>query len=67
MPGPTDLGDVRRRNPSPVLRTLDAHAPCARSDIRAATGLVNGTVASLVDDLVARGLVAELGTGDRPG
>ncbi|WP_432534419.1 ROK family protein [Kineococcus arenarius] len=62
MPGPTDLGDVRRRNLSLVLRTLDAHAPCARSDIRAATGLVNGTVASLVDDLVARGLVAELGT-----
>ncbi|MDN4474694.1 ROK family protein [Demequina sp. SYSU T00192] len=61
MTGPADNAEVRRTNMALVMRALAALSPCSRTDIRAATGLVSGTVSSIVDDLVARGLVVETG------
>lgn len=61
MPPPVDVALVRRRNMSLVLRTLDARAPCSRSELREATGLVSGSVTTMVEELSARGLVEELG------
>ncbi|WP_307864426.1 ROK family transcriptional regulator [Arthrobacter sp. PvP023] len=61
MTSPIDSADVRRHNMSLVLRSLADHEPCSRSEIRAATRLVSGTVTTVVEDLMARGLVLETG------
>lgn len=61
MNGPADTAEVRRTNLALVLQELYAQAPCSRTDLRAATGLVSGTVSSIVDELVVRGLVVETG------
>ncbi|QHT58018.1 ROK family protein [Cellulomonas sp. H30R-01] len=58
-------GSLREHNLGLVLRqVLDAAAtgatPPSRADVAAATGLTRATVSSLVDRLVAGGLVAEL-------
>lgn len=67
MNRPTDTAEVRRSNLALVLRALDRLAPCSRTDLRAATGLVSGSVSSLVDELIARGLVVEAGKVVSPG
>ncbi|MCV2393878.1 ROK family protein [Actinotalea sp. M2MS4P-6] len=61
MKGPSDVAEIRRANLALTLQTLDELAPCSRTDLRHATGLVSGSVSSLVDELVARGLVVEPG------
>jgi predicted NBD/HSP70 family sugar kinase len=52
---------VRRHNRALVLQTVAGEQPVWRARIAALTGLTRGTVSSLVDDLLAAGLVAELG------
>lgn len=61
MEPPTDVGEVRQANLARVLGALDQLAPCSRTDLRAVTGLVSGSVSSIVDELVSRGLVIETG------
>uniref|UniRef100_A0AAU3H3Y1 ROK family transcriptional regulator n=1 Tax=Streptomyces sp. NBC_01401 TaxID=2903854 RepID=A0AAU3H3Y1_9ACTN len=58
---PADSAAVRRGNLSLVLRRIAAHGPCARTEIATATGLVHASVTALVADLIARGLVEEVG------
>ncbi|WP_405847796.1 ROK family protein [Streptomyces sp. NBC_01518] len=62
MNAPADSADVRRRNLALVLRYLDAHGPCARTEVATGTGLVHATVTALVTELIDRGLVAEAGS-----
>lgn len=59
---PADSADVRRRNLALVLRYLDAHGPCARTEVAAGTGLVHASVTALVAELIDRGLVREAGS-----
>ncbi|MDN4489586.1 ROK family protein [Demequina sp. SYSU T00068] len=61
MNGPADTAEVRRTNLSLVMRALDAQSPASRTDLRAATGLVSGTVSSIVDELIGRGILIESG------
>lgn len=61
MNGPADTAEVRRTNLSLVMHALDAQSPCSRTDLRAATGLVSGTVSSIVDELIGRGILIESG------
>ncbi|MFF3505642.1 ROK family protein [Streptomyces sp. NPDC003247] len=67
MNAPADSAAVRRGNLSLVLRHIAAHAPCARTEIAAATGLVHASVTALVADLMARGLVREDGAASGGG
>ncbi|MFJ9246662.1 ROK family transcriptional regulator [Streptomyces sp. NPDC101776] len=62
MNAPADSADVRRGNLALVLRYLDAHGPCARTEVAAGTGLVHATVTALVAELIDRGLVREAGS-----
>jgi len=62
MNAPADSADVRRRNLALVLRYLDAHGPCARTEVAVGTGLVHATVTALMAELIDRGLVAEAGS-----
>lgn len=58
---PAGQRTVRTRNLALALRRIaDAPEPVSRADIAAATGLTRATSSSLVDELVACGLVAEL-------
>jgi predicted NBD/HSP70 family sugar kinase len=57
---PAGQHTVRRHNRALVLRTVAADEPVSRARIAARTGLTRGTVSSLVDELLAAGLVAEL-------
>ena len=58
---PAGSADVRRRNLSLVLRHIAAHGPCARTELADATGLVNGSITALAAELIAAGLVHEVG------
>src|SRR5690606_31836146 len=60
---------ARSHNRALVLQTLYRSGPVSRADLARATGLTRVTVSDLVADLLADGLVVELGTrGDsRPG
>lgn len=51
--------DVRRRNLSALLRHVHVHGPSSRSELTVATGLNRSTIATLVAELMARGLVRE--------
>ena len=51
---------VRRHNRALVLHTVATDEPVSRARISARTGLTRGTVSSLVEELIAAGLVAEL-------
>jgi len=66
----TTSDDVRRLNLGRVLRQVHTHGQVTRSDLVAATGLNRSTVAGLVNELSAEGLVAEVaghgGTVGRP-
>jgi predicted NBD/HSP70 family sugar kinase len=57
---PAGQHTVRRHNRALVLRTVAADEPVSRARIAAGTGLTRGTVSSLVEELLAAGLVAEL-------
>lgn len=54
--------DVRRHNLALVLRQASARGRISRAEIARATGLTKGTVSVLVQDLLRRGLLVELGT-----
>ncbi|MBB4689629.1 ROK family protein [Amycolatopsis jiangsuensis] len=61
MASPADTADVRRHNTSLVLRQVAEAGVSSRADIRRATGLVSGSVTSIVADLLSRGLLVEPG------
>ncbi|MCP2336155.1 ROK family transcriptional regulator [Actinomadura rupiterrae] len=63
MTGPARTQGVRRHNLSLLLRHLDEHGPCSRTELAQATGLVPASVTTLVTDLISRGLVTETETG----
>lgn len=70
MRGVNDIGqsvdrlDVRRHNLSLVLRQLSTAGVHSRASVAADTGLTRATVSSLVDELIRRGLVKEVGQAD---
>jgi predicted NBD/HSP70 family sugar kinase len=57
---PLGIGAVRRHNLAVVLREVVDAAPLSRAAIAGRTGLTRGTVSSLVDELLADGLLREL-------
>jgi len=59
---PARQPSLREHNLALVLREVAAAGPVSRARIAAATGLTKATVSTLVDTLVAGGLVRELGT-----
>ncbi|NJQ00380.1 ROK family transcriptional regulator [Streptomyces zingiberis] len=62
--------DIRTANRYGVLRQIIARSPVSRQDLAAATGLSLATVATLVGELLALGLLTEVGfeesAGGRP-
>jgi predicted NBD/HSP70 family sugar kinase len=58
---PADQATVRRSNLSLVLRHVSERGSRSRSLVAAETGLNKTTVTSLVGELVARGLIKEIG------
>ncbi|MEH0982504.1 ROK family transcriptional regulator [Micromonospora sp. CPCC 205556] len=58
---PTDQLSLRRANLSRVLVHLREHGPRSRATIATGTGLHKATVSSLVDELLTRRLVREVG------
>ena len=61
-PRPTDQSDVRRHNAALVLDCVRATGPLSRARVAAHTGLTRATVGTIVDELIAAGLVSEQGT-----
>jgi predicted NBD/HSP70 family sugar kinase len=61
-PRPTDQSDVRRHNAALVLGCVSASGPLSRARVAAHTGLTRATVGTIVDELLAAGLVSEQGT-----
>jgi hypothetical protein len=57
---PAGQHTVRRHNRALVLRTVAGEEPVSRARVAARTGLTRGTVSSLVEELLAAGLLAEL-------
>lgn len=53
-----NLDAIRRHNLGMVLRHLHERGPATRAELTSMTGLNRSTVAGLVDDLVARGVVS---------
>jgi predicted NBD/HSP70 family sugar kinase len=66
-PRPTDQADVRRHNAALVLGTVVDDGPLSRAQVAAASGLTRATVGSIVDDLLAAGLLTEQGTRSATG
>ncbi|AEW92474.1 MULTISPECIES: ROK family transcriptional regulator [Streptomycetaceae] len=60
-PSAASQRDMRRHNLAAVLRTVAAHGPLSRAAVADHTGLTRAAVSSLVDQLRADGLVAEVG------
>lgn len=58
---------VRRHNLSALLELLHVGGPASRSQLAMATGLNRSTVADLVNELAARGVVVEDGVSSRSG
>lgn len=70
MPKKFRTGDqslVREINRAILLNLLRMNAPQSRADLAAATGLNKTTVSSLVADLLATGLVREIGQANSAG
>jgi predicted NBD/HSP70 family sugar kinase len=65
-PGVMDQAAIRRHNLSVVLRHLRDHGPCSRAQLAVATGLTKTGVAKIVDDLIDRGLIQDLGIVSAP-
>ncbi|MEJ3744636.1 ROK family protein [Actinomycetes bacterium KLBMP 9797] len=64
--GPVRQASLREHNLALVLRQVATAAqPPSRADISAATSLTRATVSALVDDLIAGGLLAEVGPAPR--
>src|SRR6185369_1589132 len=56
-----DQAFLRESNLSSVLRYLHSEAPLSRAQLAALIGLNKSTVSSLVEELLARGLIREIG------
>ncbi|BCB81881.1 ROK family protein [Phytohabitans flavus] len=66
--GPVRQASLREHNLGLVLRqAANAMRPPSRADIAAATSLTRATVSALVDDLIAGGLLTEVGPAPRAG
>ncbi len=63
---PARQPSLREHNLALTLAQLADHGPTSRARLAAVTGLTKATVSSLVDSLVAGGLVAELGPSASP-
>ncbi|MDX3238083.1 ROK family transcriptional regulator [Streptomyces sp. ME03-5709C] len=63
---PGSQAGLRRRNLALVTRAVAEHGEVSRAAVAAEVGLTRATVSSLVDELLATGLLVELGT-QRPG
>ena len=60
--------DTRRHHRALLLQQLFGDGPASRADLARTTGLTRVTVSDLVGDLIAEGLVDELGApGREPG
>jgi predicted NBD/HSP70 family sugar kinase len=57
---PAGQHTVRRHNLALVLKEVAGAEPLSRAGVAARTGLTRGTVSSLVEELIAAGLVTEL-------
>ena len=66
-PRPTDQTDVRRHNAAVVLAAVADDGPVSRAGIAALTGLTRATVGSIVESLLAGGLVREGATRSTTG
>lgn len=64
--GPGSQAGLRRRNLALVMRAVAEHGEVSRAAVAAEVGLTRATVSTLVDELLAAGLLVELGT-QRPG
>ena len=60
-------GDARRHNRSLVLRTMFHEGPVSRADLARATNLTRVTTSDLAAELLAEGLIEELGTREGSG
>jgi predicted NBD/HSP70 family sugar kinase len=56
---------IRRHNLAALLRYVHSRGPTSRAELTRALGLNRSTIAALVDDLVARGLVEECTATER--
>ena len=54
-------GDARRHNRALVLRTMFREGPVSRADLARATNLTRVTTSDLATELLAEGLIEELG------
>lgn len=63
----SDQAFLREANLSAVLRLIQAQAPISRSQLAVLTGLNKSTVSSLVDELLERRLVHEIGQNSATG
>ena len=61
-----DLAGVRRHNLALVFRSIHDHGPCSRAQLATRTGLTRAGVGKIVEDLLARGLVLDLGVTGAP-
>lgn len=59
--------DIRTANRYGVLRQIIAHSPVSRQELASATGLSLATVANLVGELLALGLLTEVGFEESAG
>ena len=59
--------ETRRNNLRLALQLVYRQAPTSRAEIARATGLTPATASALVDELIARRLVQELGPGETSG
>lgn len=65
---PARQGSLRERNLALVARkVIDAAEPLSRADLAAMTGMTRATVSTLVDQLVAAGILTELAPVARTG
>lgn len=62
-----DQALVKKINTTLILDTIRLHAPISRADVADITGLNKATVSNLVNDLIERNLVLELGPGQSSG
>jgi predicted NBD/HSP70 family sugar kinase len=59
--------DLRRRHQASLLAHVYHHGPVSRADLMHASGLSSGSVSNVVSDLVAQGVVAEVGSENSDG
>lgn len=67
LSGTGDAALIKRINTAIVLECIRNESPLSRTRISERTGLNKATVSSLVSDLIAGGLVTEIGTGQSSG